>query len=148
MVRLLSINGLLLLALIASGCFSQAKADSLDYVALVVHPGNPVNHLGHAEARRIFLHKKRSWPSGERIKLVLNASSEVHGSFCAALLHRTPRQYMVFLKKMLFRGQAMPAPMLNSDKEVIRFIRSNPQALGYISPESVTSCVKVLQLRP
>ncbi|MBU0679877.1 MAG: ABC transporter substrate-binding protein [Proteobacteria bacterium] len=122
----------------------NCRADA-DFV-LVVNVGNDVARLSPHEVELIFLSRKRIWPDGGNIAAVINENPKIYESFSYTLLKRSPRQYLIFRKKMLFRGQGMPPPTVQTDQEVIDFVAAHVGGLGYVSPEAVTPAVKVVPI--
>ncbi len=132
-----------LLWLLVAGV-GESRAES-DFV-LVVHPGNDVVSISSQDVELIFLSRKRMWPDGETIAAVINENPKIYGVFSYTVLKRSPRQYLLFRKKMLFRGQGMPPPSVQTDKEVIEYVATHVGGLGYVSPEAVTPTVKVVSI--
>lgn len=114
--------------------------------SLVVNIANRVNILSQMEAERMFLGKKRSWADGTAIAVIINENPKIYDSFSHTILRRSPRQFLIFRKKMLFRGQGMPSPTAKTDKEIIEFVSTHVGGFGYVSPESVTLAVKVVHI--
>lgn len=129
-----------LFALGAADCRAEAN------FVLVVHAGNEVASLTRQEVELIFLSRKRSWADGEKIAVVINENPKIYASFSYTVLKRSPRQYLIFRKKMLFRGQGMPLPTVQTDQEVIDFVSTHVGGFGYVSPEAVTPAVKVVPI--
>jgi hypothetical protein len=140
------INGLALVVwLIATGAGAAAAAADGDFV-LVTHIDNDVTAISRMEAELMFLGKMRSWPNRKSTNVVINENPQIYGSFSRVILRRSPRQFLIFRKKMLFRGQGMPPPTVKTDKAVIEFVTAHVGGLGYVSPEAVTSDVKVVPI--
>ena len=115
---------------------------------LVVNAENKMESISLQDTELIFLSKKRLWRNEEDIRVVINENPQIYSSFSYSVLRKTPRQYLIFRKKMLFRGQGMPPPAVGSDQEVVDFVASNENGIGFVSPESVTPKVKVVQITP
>ncbi len=143
-------KGLISAFIICLWFFVTAVADlraQLSFV-LVVNAENKVESISRQDAELIFLSKKRIWGDDENIHVIINENPQIYSSFSYSVLRKTPRQYLIFRKKMLFRGQGMPPPTVRSDQEVVDFVASNQNGIGFVSPESVTSKVKVVQITP
>ncbi|MBU0944849.1 MAG: hypothetical protein KJ804_00170 [Proteobacteria bacterium] len=137
--------GALVLAiwLIAAGA---EGAEPLAGFVMVVNVQNEISTISRKEVELIFLNKKRSWPDGTKISVLINENLTVADSFCQTALKRSAHQFLIFRKKMLFRGQGMPPPTLNTDKEVIAFVVGHSGSISYVSPEAVTPAVKVVPI--
>lgn len=121
-------------------------ARAADYV-LVVNRDNPIKMLTEQEARLMFLGKKTVWSDGRSVTIVLQESKKAHAAFVQGLLDRSPQQYAIYWKKALFTGTAIPPRTLRGDAEVKAFVATTPTAIGYITPETVDSSVRVLEVR-
>ncbi len=113
---------------------------------MVVNASNEVATISRHEVELIFLTRKRSWPSGESIAVVINENPKIYDSFSYTVMKRSSRQYLIFRKKMLFRGQGMPPPTVKTDRDVVEFVAAHPGGFGYISPAAVTPAVKVVSI--
>lgn len=121
-------------------------AEQQDDFVLVVNVHNEVTSISRKDVELIFLSKKRSWPDGKNIAVVINENPKTADSFSNTVLKRSPHQFLVFRKKMLFRGQGMPPPSLKTDKAVIEFVAGHVGGISYVSPDAVTSAVKVIPI--
>jgi hypothetical protein len=133
---------LVLWLLTATGGHCRAGADFV----LVANVANDVAGISRQEVELIFLSRRQSWPNGDKIAVLINENPKIYDTFSYTILKRSPRQYLIYRKKMLFRGQGMPLPTVKTDQEVIDFVSSHVGGLGYISPESVTPAVKVVPI--
>lgn len=117
-----------------------------DAFVLIVHPDNSVTTISRKEAELMFLSKKRNWPDGTSVAVIINENRRIYSAFSHTVLRRSPRQFLLFRKKMLFRGQGMPPPTAQTDRKVIEFVAVHAGGLGCISPESLTPEVKVVSI--
>jgi hypothetical protein len=125
---------------------AATAASSEGDFAMVVNVGNEVSIISRTEAELMFLGKKRSWTGGKAISVIINENPKIYDSFSHTVLRRSPRQFLIFRKKMLFRGQGMPPPTVKTDEEVIEFISTHVGGIGYVSPEAVPLTVKIIQI--
>lgn len=140
------ITGLILgLCLFTSGL---AWAEPQNDFVMVVHLSNDLTSISRQEAALIFLSKKRSWSDGKTITVIINEKPQIYSIFSQRILKRSTRQYLIFRKKMLFRGQGIPPQTVNTDQEVIDFVSNHRGGVGYISPKALTQAVKILAIAP
>ncbi len=116
-------------------------------VILVVHPANPLPAISRQDAAMIFLGKKTGWDSGGTIHVVVNEESMVYDGFSREILKKTPLQYLLYRKKMLFNGSGIPPLTMADDDSVIAFIAGSPSAVGFIDRRSLDGRVRELVLR-
>ncbi|PLX51179.1 MAG: hypothetical protein C0613_00820 [Desulfobulbaceae bacterium] len=138
------LGGLLVLLGLMAAAGTQAAAG--DSFVLVANHNNQVESLSRKDVALIFLSRKRSWSSGKNIAVVINENPKIYSDFTYDILKRSPRQYLFFRKKMLFRGQGMPPPSVQTDQEVINFITAHCNGLGYVSPQALTPEVRAIPI--
>ena len=128
--------------------FSCANSSCLaTEIALVVNPENSLSGITWRAAERIFLNKKTEWNQGEHIHAVINNDPEVYAAFCRQILKKTPLQYLLYRKRMLFNGTGIPPLVMNNDEEVKAYVASSKDAIGFIRKDSLDSSVKQLVIR-
>jgi ABC-type phosphate transport system substrate-binding protein len=130
---------LLLLMLLLKGNACLASE-----VILVVHKDNRLTGITRRAAELIFLSRKTEWNQGEHIHVVVNNDPEVYGAFCRDILLKSPLQYLIYRKKMLFTGSGIPPLTMSSDAEVKAFIAATNDSIGFIRRDSLDSRVKEL----
>ena len=116
-------------------------------IIVVVNHDNALSGITRRAAERIFLSKKTEWTQGEHIHVVVNNDPEVYAAFCREILKKSPQQYLLYRKKMLFNGSGIPPLVMNSDAEVKAFVAATGDAIGFISKNSLDSTVKELVIR-
>lgn len=114
---------------------------------VIVHPNNSVASLTPDEVSRIFLKRTRTWENGQSIQVVdLAPSSPVRASFSKSIHHRTVANVTSFWQQQLFSGTDVPPPERASETEVVAFVRSNPNAIGYVGNDTAIEGTKVINL--
>jgi len=113
-------------------------------IILVVNHDNTLAGITARAAELIFLSKKTEWTQGEHIHVVVNNDPEAYAAFCREILRKTPLQYLLYRKKMLFNGSGIPPLVMDTDEEVKNFIAATRDAIGFISKDSLDPRVKQL----
>jgi len=141
---------LLASAVVALGALlAPAAATAQSGFRVIVHPDNPVEAMTATELSRLFLKKVTTWPHGERVEPVDQSdSSGVRAAFSQAIHDREVAAIKAYWNKIIFSGRGIPPPELAGDREVLEFVRSHPDSIGYVSPRTSTSRVKVLRIQP
>jgi ABC-type phosphate transport system substrate-binding protein len=131
------------LAVFALAIARQARAQG--YV-VIVNGGNTVKSLSREQLTSIFLKKTAKWDGGAAIAPVdQDKSSKVRESFTKAVHGRSVSAVDSYWQQQIFAGKDVPPPERSSDTDVIAYVRSNPNAIGYVSAGStVPADVKVL----
>lgn len=115
---------------------------------VIVNPANPTTSVERRFLVDAFLKKTTRWPNDEPIRPVdLEPSSETRRRFSEEVLKRSVPAVKSYWQQMVFSGQNIPPPELDSDDQVVRFVMRNPGAVGYVSAAGNIEGAKVLSLR-
>ncbi len=118
------------LALVASSGAARAQ----EGVVVIVNASNPVSSMSRTEVARRFLKQTTTWPNGARVEPVdLSKSSPVRQAFSRQVLGRSVASVESYWLQTVFSGRDVPPPERSSDAEVVSFVRSVPNAIGYVS---------------
>lgn len=108
-----------------------------DAVCVVVHPANTTMSLSIEDLRRVYLGEARTW-------------TEVHGfgGTIVPVIPPTGGDLMTSFIQRVMGGEAPTAPALRADTDsgVVRLVRENPGAIGFVSATQVRPGVKVLRM--
>jgi hypothetical protein len=118
-----------------------AEAD----VAVIVHASNAAAAPTPKEVQDIFLGRKRTFADGRRA-LPLDQATPLRVEFYESLAARPIAQIDAYWARLLFTGQASPPPRLADDAEVLKAVRENEGAIGYVAPDHVDRGVRLLLL--
>lgn len=116
-----------------------------DFV-LIVNKSNPQSTLSKRDARYIFLGKKKTWPHGRAIVVSVQKDIDTKSSFTKEIVNKSPQQYQVYWKKILFTGSGIPPITLENNAEVKDFVASDEKAIGYIDRSALDNSVKELEI--
>jgi len=115
---------------------------------IVVHSTNEVSALERKTISEIFLKKKTYWPDGRPILVVdLTLSSSVRFQFSEKVLGRSVSAVRNYWQQVLFSGRGVPPAELKNDREVLDFIASHDDAIGYVSAESDIGNLKNIKIK-
>lgn len=118
-------------------------------IAIVTHPDNPLSSVSKEEVGKIFLAKTKTFSNGKKIKLLdLEEGDETRDKFYQAVTNKTPSQVKAYWSRLIFTGKGQPPQVFMDSDEVVEAITENPDSIGYIDPDSVTSAVKVILTLP
>ncbi len=131
----------LIIAIIA-GYTVQAQA-----YKVIVNSSNTTSSLTKTELSNYLLKKRAKWSSGiEVVPVDLGTKSAVREAFSKEIHKKTIAQVRAFWQQSVFAGKETPPRELDSDTAVIDFVKSNPGAIGYVSPAANTAGVKVIPI--
>lgn len=128
--------------------FTLGHAGDLDVgFKVIVNFANPTASMSRSELSELFLKKTTRWKHGQRAAPVdLADGHPARNEFSKAILGKPTSSVASYWQQQIFSGKEVPPPALGSDAEVVAYVKSNPGAVGYVSPSSVTWEVKVLEI--
>ncbi len=114
-------------------------------VAVVTHPSTPIATLTRDQATNIFLGKSSNFPEGTKAIAVDQTEGEVSRTvFYKKVVKKDASQLNAYWARLIFTGKGQPPKTVLDDDEVLEFISTTPNSLGYISQDAVDDNVKVL----
>lgn len=107
-------------------------------VKVVVHATNGVDSLTKAKVADLFLKRVTRWENGRAVTPVdQSEKNEARATFTKELLGKEVLWVKSYWQKMIFSGRATPPAELSSDNQVLELIKTNPDAIGYVTETAV-----------
>jgi ABC-type phosphate transport system substrate-binding protein len=113
-------------------------------VLLVMNPDAEISSVEPKTVEDVFLGRKNSLPNGSKVVPVVLSDGAVHEEFLKAYVNRSVSQFNSHWKKLVFTGQGRPPKKLSSEAEVISFVSTTPNAIGYVGAGADVKAVKVI----
>ena len=115
-------------------------------VKVIVHPSNAMGTLTKAKVGDLFLKRVTRWENGRTVTPVdQTEKSAARAAFTKDLLGKEVQWVKSYWQKMIFSGRATPPAELSSDAQVLEYVRTNPDSIGYVDDSATLSgAVKVL----
>jgi ABC-type phosphate transport system substrate-binding protein len=130
--------------LLTAGAFA---ADSPPAFRVIVHPSNPTTKIDKKALADMFLKKTTAWRHGEAVRPVeLEAESAVRRRFSSEVLNRSVSAVKSYWQQRIFSGRDLPPPELKTEQLVVKFVVSNPGAVGYVSTGANVENAKTLTI--
>lgn len=107
-------------------------------IAVIVNPAND-SSINAEEIVRIYTGRSNAFNA-----VNLAESVPLRAQFDEKGVGRTSAQLKAHWSKLVFTGKGTPPAELGSEEAVLEFVAKNPQAIGYVSADKVTSAVKVV----
>ena len=145
-------TGSLLVVLVVSGLLfgiaGVAEAQEDPGFQLVVNSANAAESLTARQASNYLLRKSKSWPDGAAVEPVdLPATSEIRESFSRAVHRKSVSAVRAHWNQQIFAGLGVPPPSVESESEVLEYVRTHPGAIGYVGTGTdLGTGVKALRL--
>ena len=116
-------------------------------VVLVAHPGSSTPTLTKDDVQTIFTGRKTRWSTGATIVPVLLEDDQIHTSFLAVHVQKTPAQFDNFWKMRVFTGKGSPLRSFRTEREVVAFVAQTEGAIGYVSRGAVNDSVRAIEIK-
>ena len=127
------IHGLLLAGFCVGLSGAMAAAPSTT-VKVVVNANNAMAVAPRDEIARIFLKKNATFSDGHpAMPIDLDEGSAVRKAFSREILGKDVAAVLAYWQEMIFSGRGTPPAQRTSDSDVLDFVRSNPNGIGYVS---------------
>ena len=125
--------------LVASSVCAQTKS-----YKVIVNPSNPLTSISYENVSRIFLKKTTTFPNGRSAAPVdLPGNSSIRQHFSEDVHGKPASAVEAYWQQLIFSGRDIP-PAQKNEKGVLDFVRSNEDAIGYVSATTDTPGVKVV----
>jgi len=128
--------------------FSVHRAQAAG-VKVIVHTTNALDSITKAKAADLFLKRVTRWENGRVVTPVdQSEKSAARAVFTKELLGKEVLWVKSYWQKMIFSGRATPPAELSSDSQVLELIRTNADAIGYVSDTAaIPAGVKALTVQ-
>lgn len=132
-------KGIAIAALCLAG--GAARAD----VVAVVSANSAISLMSDAQIADVFLGRVTRLPGGAlAVPLDQPEGSPVRDEFYQRVAGKSPAQLKAFWSKLIFTGRGRPPRALADSTEVLKAVRSNPAAIGYVDRRLADATVRIL----
>jgi ABC-type phosphate transport system substrate-binding protein len=118
----------ILIVLAALLALAGARGANAQGYVVVVNASNSASSLSKAEVSNIFLKK-----SSRLSPVDLSKNSPVRDAFSRAVHGRPAAAIASYWQQQIFAGKDVPPAEKASDAEVLSYVRSTPNGIGYVS---------------
>lgn len=128
--------------------FAVHRAQAAD-VKVVVHTTNALDTVTKAKVADLFLKRVTRWENGRPVTPVdQSEKNAARAAFSKDLLGKEVLWVKSYWQKMIFSGRATPPAELSSDSQVLELVRTNADAIGYVSESTaIPAGVKTLTVK-
>ena len=128
--------------------FAVHRAQAAD-VKIVVHASNALDTVTKAKVADLFLKRVTRWENGRPVTPVdQSEKNAARAAFSKDLLGKEVLWVKSYWQKMIFSGRATPPAELSSDSQVLELVRTNADAIGYVSESTaIPAGVKTLTVK-
>ncbi len=116
-------------------------------VVVIVNKDNDNTVMRRSELKNIFLAKKKAFKDGRMAVVVYQPGSNASRTeFDSRYLGKTVRQVQSYWRVEMFKGGAMSPRELENDSDVLHFVSSNRNAIGYIDGSALNGSVIAVKI--
>ena len=105
--------------------------------------GNLISRKTLAE---IYKNEKSLWDSGMTIRVVLQVVGNTHREFTEKIIEVPPAKLKNIWRQVIFTGTGNMPKLLNTEKDIVKYVSVTKGAIGYIDSETPHTDVKVLDV--
>ena len=117
-------------------------------VAIVVHPGVPVDDLTFADVRKVLLGDRQYWVSNLRITLLMRAPVARERDVILKTVYKmTEAQYRQYWISKVFRAETAAGPkIVYSNEMAAELVINIPGSLAFVDASQIPKGAKVLKI--
>lgn len=119
-------------------------------VDVIVNKANTVDDISLADARKVFMGDKTTWPSGKRVTILMLAQGQPERTAVLRGIYKMAEdEFEQYFTQAAFTGKISAPPKdVASAAQMKQAVAANPGAIGYVKKEDVDDSVKVILKLP
>ena len=117
-------------------------------VVVVVGKESPISSLSESQLRQLYLEGSGRIAGSSLKALDLPEDSRARKDFYQAAVGKTPAQMKSYWARMIFTGRGAPPRMVSGTRAMQVMLENNPELIGYLPADQVSSGLKVLYRFP
>ena len=125
--------------------FVAAPSAAQPRIKVIAHSSVQVSHVSSEELKGVFLETRTSLADGHVVPVLLKGGV-VHAAFVRQHTGKTTAALENYYRSLVFTGKGAMPKMVASDAEMVAYVKNTRGAIGYVSAESRTEGVKVLDV--
>jgi ABC-type phosphate transport system substrate-binding protein len=142
-------TALLAFVLIFGGSIpARAQSGKVSGIAIVAHPGIPVDNLSLTDLRKIFLGQRQYWDAGHPVVLLVRAPVAREREIVLHVIYdMSETQFKQYWIAKIFRSEmASPPKVVTSQEMTNQLIQLIPGSIGFVPAGQATQAVKVIKI--
>jgi ABC-type phosphate transport system substrate-binding protein len=137
----------LLTAVAVSLGLGRAAPVQSEALAVIVHPGTPVDALSLGQLRRLFAGDQQFWSDRSRVALVvLPTGAPGRATTLRVVYQMSEAGYRQYWVAKIFRAEVTSGPRVASAEQARRVVAATPGTVAIIPAAAVDQTVKVLRV--
>jgi len=133
--------------LISALIFVTASPTPAAAIKVIAHVSVNVSEVSRDDLKGVFLETRTSLPDGSHVEPVLLKSGDAHDAFVKQYTGKSTAGLESYYRSLVFTGKGAMPKVLNSDAEVVAYVKKTKGAIGYVSDGASTDGVKILVVK-
>ncbi|MBF0103099.1 MAG: hypothetical protein HQK77_19545 [Desulfobacterales bacterium] len=104
----------------------------VDEISIITDSSVPRPSMPMSEVTNIILGYKIQWPDKQPVVLVVCKEESLLQKIAVVFAQKTPSQFMMYWKRKVFTGEGKFPMLVNTEQNVMEYVKSTPGALGFI----------------
>lgn len=126
----------------------QSASSASGELAIVVNNTNDIQEISVEDVASIFLGKSRQLPDGTKVvPLDQLEGSGLKQEFYAKVVRKTLPQLNSYWSRLIFTGRGQPPFAVSGNSEVLEFIASNPNMIGYVDVRALQTAANLSNVK-
>jgi ABC-type phosphate transport system substrate-binding protein len=114
-------------------------------IVVIVNSENTASGFSQRQLVDLYMGRDLYFPDGSMaLRLDQSPTSQVRHDFYKNLVGKSVAQINAYWARLLFTGRASPPQVINDSEGVLKAVRSNANAVGYINESELDAGVKVV----
>ncbi|RLT93038.1 MAG: phosphate ABC transporter substrate-binding protein [Ketobacter sp.] len=126
----------------------QSASSASGELAIIVNNANDVREISVEDVASIFLGKTRQLPDGTKVIPLDQLEREgLKEEFYLKVVKKSLPQLNSYWSRLIFTGRGQPPFAVSGDNEVLEFVASNPNMIGYVDVRSLQSAQNLANIK-
>lgn len=114
-------------------------------IVVVVNRDNPVESFSRRDLVDLYMGRVQHFSDGNlALRLDLPPDSKIRTEFYRQLVNKSVAEVNAYWARLLFTGRASPPQVISNSADVLKAVRENRNAIGYLDSSEVDDSVKVV----
>lgn len=128
-------------------CLLVLPAYALADILVIANSSVSETSLSKQDVQLIFLGKKKSWGSGQKIKPAILKGGDTHEAFVSTYVEKTASSFSSYWKHAILSGTGIPPKSFSSEEDLVKYVAGQEGGVGYISNDTPHDGVAVLTVQ-
>ncbi|TNC83587.1 MAG: phosphate ABC transporter substrate-binding protein [Alcanivorax sp.] len=126
----------------------QSASSASGELAIIVNNTNDIQEISVEDVASIFLGKSRQLPDGTKVvPLDQLEGSGLKQEFYAKVVRKTLPQLNSYWSRLIFTGRGQPPFAVSGNSEVLEFVASNPNMIGYVDVRALQTAANLSNVK-